>query len=59
MTPNNWYDGSVWLFYRFYTRTPVTEKYLLVAAKLLDDAGFVITVFYTDRIKTGATIWEK
>ncbi|MCZ7357296.1 MAG: PBECR2 nuclease fold domain-containing protein [Candidatus Methanoperedens sp.] len=52
-------DSSVWLFYRFYNITPVTEKYLLVAVRLLDGNGFIITAFYTDRIKKGTTIWEK
>ncbi len=53
------HDSSVRLYYRFYKTTPVTEKYLLVAVKLLDDKGFIITAFYTDRIKKGTTIWEK
>lgn len=53
------HDNSVWLYYRFYAITPVTEKYILVAAKLLNSNGFIITAFYTDRIKKGATIWEK
>ncbi len=52
-------DNSVWLYYRFYIITPVTEKYMLVVVKLLDSNGFIITAFYTDRIKKGATIWEK
>ena len=53
------HDTSVWLFYRFYAVTPVTEKYLLVAVKLFDDSRSIITAFYTDRIKKGASIWEK
>jgi hypothetical protein len=53
------HDNSVWLYYRFYAITPVTEKYILVAAKLLNINGFIITAFYTDRIKKGATILEK
>ena len=53
------HDSSVWLFYRFYTVTPVTEKYLLVAVRLFDGSSSIITAFYTDKIKKGASIWEK
>jgi len=49
------HDDEVRLYYRHYPETPVTEKYLLVVARL-DDDPFVITAFFTDRIKSGQPI---
>jgi len=53
------YDPSVWLFYRFYADTPVTEKYLLVIAKISNKEGFIVTSFFTNRVKTGGLVWKK
>lgn len=46
-------DEAVFLYYRQYDETPVTEKYLLVVVKVGTESPFVITAFYTDRIKSG------
>lgn len=48
-------DDAVHLYYRHYPETPVTEKYLLVVARVGDDP-FVITAFFTDWIKSGEPI---
>lgn len=53
------YDEKVWLFYRFYTDTPVTEKYLTVVAKILNTMGFVLTSYFTDEMKIGEEIWSR
>jgi len=37
-------------YYRFYVRTPVGSKILLVVAKHLNSEGFVITAFYVRRL---------
>jgi hypothetical protein len=37
-------------YYRFYPRTPVSSKYMLVIAKHLDGEGFIITCFYARKI---------
>ncbi len=50
---------DVLLYYRLYETTPVTRKYMLVVAKIDNSKGFVITAFYTDKIKKGATRWER
>jgi hypothetical protein len=52
------YDESVWLFYRFYPKSPVTKKYMLVIVKVLNTKGFIITAFYTDKIKKGELLWK-
>jgi len=52
-------DPDVELFYRHYDATPVTEKYLCVVVKVLVDDIFIITAYFTDKIKKGEILWEK
>jgi len=52
-------DSSVQLFYRNYDLTPVTKKYLCVVVKEILDNNFIITVYFTNTIKKGASLWEK
>lgn len=53
------YDEKVWLFYRLFKDTPVTEKYLMVAARILNNEGFVVTSYFTDKVKMGEEIWRE
>jgi hypothetical protein len=53
------HDPSVLLFYKLYVETQVTEKYLLVAIKTLNREGFIVTAFFTDRVKKGGLVWKK
>ena len=52
-------NANVLLYYKLYEKTPVTRKYLLVGVKADNGSGFVITAFFTDRIKKGESLWEK
>jgi len=52
-------DPEVELFYRHYDATPVTEKYLCVVVKVLVDDIFIITAYFTDKIKKGEILWER
>ncbi len=52
-------DVSVELFYRHYEITPVTRKYLCVIVKTLEKELFIVTAYFTDRIKRGETLWER
>ncbi|MGE0823145.1 MAG: hypothetical protein AB7G75_15545 [Candidatus Binatia bacterium] len=52
-------DPNVHLYHKHYPATPVTEKYLLVAVKRMDNDAFLLTAFFTDTIKKGEQIWEK
>ena len=52
-------DNDVELFYKKYSKTPVTEKYLCIIVKSLIDDSFIITAYFTDTIKKGETIWRK
>ena len=53
------HDATVRLYYRLYDETPVTQKFLLVAVKRLDDDAFIITAFFTGRKPKGAIVWLK
>ena len=52
-------DPDVELFYRYYDTTPVKEKYLCVVVKVLTDDVFIITAYYTDKIKRGEILWKR
>ncbi|MCD6403392.1 MAG: hypothetical protein J7K98_03620 [Candidatus Aenigmarchaeota archaeon] len=42
---------KVLLFYKFFDKTSVSSKYLAVVVKILNNEGFIITSYFTDRIK--------
>jgi len=45
--------------YRFFKRTPVTSKYLAVVIKVLNQEGFIITAYFTERVRRGKVLWKK
>jgi len=49
-------DDSVHLYYRRYSETPVTEKFLRVVANVEVDSPFIISAFYMDRLKSGCSL---
>jgi len=52
-------DPDVHVYQRFYETTPVTSKYMLVAVKILEGDAFIVTAFFSRRVKRGDTIWQK
>src|SRR2546426_3705957 len=52
-------DSTVELFYKWYSSTPVTAKFLCVVVKALPDDPFMITAYHTDAVKRGEVLWEK
>jgi hypothetical protein len=52
-------DASVELFYKHYTSTPISTKFLCIVVKLIKDDNFIITAYYTDSVKRGELLWEK
>ncbi len=46
-------DQQVEMFYKHYSSTPVTTKFLCVILKALPDDGFIITSYFTDTVKKG------
>ena len=53
------HDPAALCYYRWYEATPVTRKYLLCVVKVRDLDGFVITAFYTDKMKEGKVAWQR
>lgn len=45
------YDPNVRFYYRYYKNIKLKEKYLMVMVKYLNGEGFVITIFYINKIK--------
>ena len=52
-------DPDVELFYRHYRITPVTERYLCVAVKILVEDAFIVTAYFIDTIKKGEVLWGR
>ncbi len=50
-------DPEARLYYRFYSRTPVGEKYLCVIVKLKRNDAFILTAYLTDAVKKGEILW--
>ncbi len=44
------------MYYEKYRSTPVTEKFLLVVARVTLNDSFILTSFFTDKIKSGVEI---
>jgi len=44
-------DPEVNLYYKFYPVTPVSEKYLCVVVKMRIDDIFIITAYFTNKVK--------
>ena len=53
------YDNKVLLFYRFFRKTPVSAKYLMVAVKLSNAEGLVVTSYFTSKIMMGEEVWKE
>ena len=51
--------GDTRVCYRFYPSTPVTSKYLAVVVKVLDREGFIITSYFTERVRKGVVLWRR
>ena len=45
--------------YRFFNDTPITAKYLAVVIRLLDNEGFIVTAYFTDRAKRAKVVWKR
>jgi len=43
-------DSEVRYFYKEYKNMPSLERYLLVSVKYLNGTGFIITLFFTNKI---------
>jgi hypothetical protein len=52
-------DASVELFYKHYSASPVSDKFLCIVVKTSGMDYFVITAYYTDTVKRGEVLWER
>jgi hypothetical protein len=52
-------DKNVELFYKKYSKTPVTEKYLCIVVRSKGNDLFIITTYFTDSIKKGEILWRE
>lgn len=52
-------DTQVELYYHYFVATPVGNKYLCVVVKMLETDYFIITVYFTDKIKKGEVKWKR
>ena len=52
-------DPAVHLCYRFYQRTPVGAKNLMVAVKIMEQDAFVITTFFRADLAQEEGLWPK
>jgi hypothetical protein len=52
-------DDGVRPFHRFYQGLSIGNKFLSVVVKYAQDNTFVITAYFTDRVKRGEVIWKK
>lgn len=48
------YDNSIYLYYR-----RLDDTLICVVAKHLNEEGFVVTAYLTDKIKRGDSVWKK
>ena len=53
------HDPAVHLYHRLFDETPVSQKYLVVVVKHLEQDAFVITAFLTDKEKKGVRLWPR
>jgi hypothetical protein len=49
------HNESVLIFYKWYKNTPASSKYLAVVVKYKEEDKFILTAFFTDKIKRGET----
>jgi hypothetical protein len=52
-------DDDIRLFYRHYKRLIIGDKYLCVVVKYTISNAFIITAYFTDKVKKGEVLWEK
>ena len=52
-------DDTVRLFHLFYKRLTIGDKYLCVVVKYREGSVFIITAYFTDKVKSGGVLWKK
>lgn len=47
------------VLYKFHASTPVSEKYLAVVVKELNQEGFIVTGYFTDSVRRKKVLWKR
>jgi hypothetical protein len=52
-------DETIRLFYRFYRQLTIGDKYLCIVVKYVEGSVFIITAYFTDKVKRGEALWNR
>ena len=52
-------DSLASLYYRYYLKIKVGNKFLCVIVKKGKEDAFILTAYLTDKVKDGEIIWKK
>lgn len=47
------------VLYRHYDATPVSSKHLAVVIKVLNGEGFIVTSYFTDKVRRTRVVWKR
>jgi len=51
--------ADTFVFYKFFTKTIVSPKYLVLVIKYLNAEGLLSTGYFTGRIRKGEILWKR
>ena len=51
-------DEAARLYYRFYSGTPMGDKFVCVVVKVRPGDAFILTAYLTDKPKKGTILWN-
>lgn len=52
-------DSSVLLYYKKYYKTVLGDKWMVVIVKTTEFDSFMMTAYFTDKIKNGNILWKR
>lgn len=52
-------DERAKMYYRYYQKLVIGDKYLCVAVKFRDNDAFIVTAYFTDQVKKGVILWKE
>jgi len=51
--------ADTFMFHKFFSKTIVSPKYLVLVIKYLNTKGLVPTGYFTERIRKGEILWKR
>jgi hypothetical protein len=52
-------QARIRVLYKHYNSSPVTSKHLAAVVKVLNGEGFIVTSYFTDKIRRAVIIWRR